>query len=239
MVDPVPVYINNRNRLTTTRGLIDYLRNVPGAYPIIVDNASTYPPLLAWYDRCGVEIVYCVFNIGPRAPWLIGHPLMSSYAHYAVTDSDLDLAGVPIDLFDVLRRGLDQHPRPVKAGLSLEISDLPIDIESTAVIRTWEDQFWQRFHNGWWQADVDTTFALYRSGVDWPGRHWPGLHPAVRADRPYTARHMPWYRANTEEDRYYEQHVDPRWSTWSNWDAPIATQPARAQHLQCMRQHAT
>jgi hypothetical protein len=230
MNEIVPIYINNRNRLATTRGLIDFLYHVSGAHPIIVDNASTYPPLLEWYAQCAVEVVYTKQNLGPRAPWLIQHEMMPRCVYYAVTDSDLDLTGVPLDLLQVLASGLAKFPQATKAGLSLEICDLPADYESTAVIQAWEDQYWQRFEDGWWLADVDTTFALYRAG-----ENWPGLSPAVRADRPYTARHEPWYRSRTDEDIYYEQHADPRWATWSNWDKPIRTQPARAQHLEVMR----
>lgn len=231
MKDIVPIYINNRNRLSSTLGLVDYLLDVPNARPIIVDNASTYAPLLAWYrlDH-GIEIVRAEKNLGPRAPWLIGHALMKECAYYVVTDSDLDLNDVPRDVLAVLRSGLEKYPDRVKAGLSLEINDLPPQFESTTLVQAWEAKYWrQRLDERWFAADVDTTFALYRSGTK-----WPGLRPALRADRPYVARHWPWYRLDTSEDRYHDRHTDPRWTTWANWTAPISTQPARAQHLQAL-----
>ena len=224
----IPIYINNRDHLTTTRALVAYLQRIPHTLPIIVDNESTYPPLLEWYAACGVTVVR-VRNLGPRAPWLIRHDLMRDCLYYAVTDSDLDLTGVPLDVFDVLREGLERYPDRVKAGLSLEINDLPERLASTHLIRRWEHKFWlSRLDERWWEAGIDTTFALYRSGWD-----WPGIFPALRADRPYTARHMPWYRMDTEEERYYGEHANPEWATWSNWDRPLRTQPARA-HVQRM-----
>jgi hypothetical protein len=232
MTERVPIYINNRNRLSTTWAMIEYLQDVPGALPIIVDNASTYEPLLDWYARCGVEIVYCR-NRGPRAPWLVRHVLMTQCAYYVVTDSDLDLTAVPIDVLDVLREGLERYPDRIKAGLSLETYDLPQHFASTSIVQAWERKYWiDRLDARWWNADVDTTFALYRVGAE-----FPGIRPALRADRPYTARHVPWYRGESEEDRYYEQHANPQWSTWSNWDAPLETQPARKYHIDTLARH--
>ncbi len=223
----VPVYIVNRDRLKTTRMMVEQLQRVPGARPIIVDNASTYPPLLDWYETSPVEILRTGKNLGPRAPWLIGHPLMKE-CEYVVTDSDLDLSAVPIDALDVLRAGLEQYPDRVKAGLSLETCDLPQYFESTAIVQAWEAKFWtQRLDDGWWAADVDTTFALYRAG-----ERWPGLRPALRADRPYTARHVPWYRADDDEERYYEWHADKRWATWVGWHEP---NPAREAVIEILK----
>jgi hypothetical protein len=44
------------------------------------------------------------------------------------------------------------------------------------------------------------------------------IQPALRADRPYTARHVPWYRIMDEEELYYETHADHTWaSTTKSW----------------------
>ena len=45
------VVINNRNRLTTTRNMVEKLLSLnPDEHIIIIDNESTYPPLLEWYE---------------------------------------------------------------------------------------------------------------------------------------------------------------------------------------------
>ena len=43
-----PVIVNVFNRLTTTRKLCEQLAE-RGCRPIILDNASTWEPLLEWY----------------------------------------------------------------------------------------------------------------------------------------------------------------------------------------------
>ncbi len=209
----IPVWINNRDRLSTTRALVEYLRQVPGCRPIIVDNASTYPPLLGWYGRCGVEVQRLAFNGGSQAPWRFAD-LARGAAYYAVTDSDLDLDGVPRDLLAVLRDGLNRFPEANKAGLSLEVHDLP-DTPLADQARAWEAHFWEKRLDGrWFLADVDTTFALYRAGDGWGGN----AGPAIRSDRPYTGRHVPWYltpETMTEEERYYLEHCDRGQASWA------------------------
>jgi hypothetical protein len=211
----IPIYINNFNRLTTTRNMVEYLQAVPDALPIVVDNASAYPPLLEWYQNRPCEVIRLNGNHGPHAPWACERSLGRGADYYVVTDSDLDLSGVPVDLLQMLRNGLIMHPKRVKAGLSLELRDLPEQFESTTIIRRWEARFWlKRIDDFWWDANVDTTFAMYRAGE----KSWAHVWPALRADRPYTARHAPWYRVDSEEERYFDEHADKRWSTWAGWD---------------------
>jgi hypothetical protein len=211
----IPIYINNFNRLTTTRNMVEYLLSVPDALPIVVDNASTYPPLLEWYrHHCPAEVIRLGNNHGPHAPWAFERGMARNAGYYVVTDSDLDLSGVPTDLLQVLRNGLKMHPKRVKAGLSLEVRDLPEQFESTTIVRKWEARFWvKRVDSFWWDANVDTTFAMYKAGTS-----WAAVWPALRADRPYTARHVPWYRVESEEEKYFDEHADKRWSTWAGWD---------------------
>ena len=199
----IPVYINNRNLLTSTRAMVDYLMGVPEAAPLIVDNASTYPPLLEWYnDGCPVPVVRSDKNGGPRG-WQ--QSVLREHPYYVVTDPDLDLSGVPADVLDLLRGALEAHPEIIKAGLSLETEGLPEDALAWSV----ERKYWaSRYPSDerFWQADIDTTFAMYRTDPVWAGQYGPSL----RADRPYTARHLPWYwtRENIgEEERFYLKHA--------------------------------
>jgi hypothetical protein len=52
--------------------MVEYLQRVPNALPIVVDNDSTYPPLLEWYKTCDCEVILLGVNSGPRAPWESG-----------------------------------------------------------------------------------------------------------------------------------------------------------------------
>ena len=192
--------------------MVEYLLRLPDCAVTIVDNASTYPPLLEWYDGdCPVEVLRQRRNGGPRAAEAAARGEAAAGRDYVITDCDLDLSGVPLDVLDVLRGGLDQYPDVCKAGLSLEIEDLPEDGLVSRHVRILESGHWASRRDGqFFDAAIDTTFALRR-----PGRGACVYGPALRADRPYTARHVPWYISPatlTDEDRYCLAHQDPRYA---------------------------
>ena len=214
----IPIYINNFNWLTPTRALAGYFDDVPAAEVIIVDNASTYPPLLEWYrSACPYKVVRLSANGGKHAPWNSGtvlpaavHRALFGSDYYVVTDPDLSLDACPKDLLEFLTAGLQRYPSSNKVGLSLEIDDLPSECPWAVEAERWERQFWtQRRDEQFFQAGVDTTFALY--SVDTPHGTAKRSDPnALRSDRPYTARHLPWYMKTdelTQEELYYFSSV--------------------------------
>jgi hypothetical protein len=129
-----------------------------------------------------------------------------------VTDFDLDLSLVPRDVLTVMRDKVLSTPDIVKAGLSLDLDSLP-DTPQAKRAREWEYRHWVIEHSpGWYQAEIDTTFAVYRPQVG-----WGGYGPALRAKPPYMARHVPWYLTGEnlpEEWKYYVDHVEPQHSVW-------------------------
>lgn len=211
----VKCFINNRNRLTWMKALAEQIIRL-GGEPIIVDNASTYPPLVEWYNtQTDYRVVRLKKNMGSRAPWVSG-TIAKEVARgelYVVTDPDLDLSAVPADCLKVLERGLNKYGRQ-KAGLSLEINDIHPEIAKTVqknkrTLRQCEEPYWRkRLDAQFWDAATDTTFALYRNNG--PVVHDNGtFYKAVRSDRPYTAKHLPWYKTEKEfddEDRFYVAH---------------------------------
>ncbi len=181
----------------------------------MVDNASTYKPLLDWYkeEERGLEVIFLAENAGPLAPWKAATDLAQGADCYVVTDSDLDLTGVPVDVLEKLRDGLRRHPASIKAGLSIRIDDLP-NLPASKAVAGWERQFWQtRLDDDWYDAGVDTTFAMYLAGYH---NDSPCARPAIRSAPPYTARHVPWYQIDTEEERYVIEHADQQFSTWKH-----------------------
>lgn len=210
----IPVYVVSLNRLTCLSRLVEQLGCFPGVRPVIVDNVSTYPPLLDYLDRVSVEVIRLPEHLGKHAPWLAGlAPGPEPY--YAVSDPDLDLARCPPDLFDVMRRALEAHPWALKCGPSLEIADIPTERPWRDRVVAWERQFWaRRLDHRHFRAPIDTTLALYRAETPFDASAWTA--PAIRCDRPYTARHVTWYAAEvTEEDRYYVEHMVSEKSHWS------------------------
>jgi len=72
-MEDIKVVINNRNRLTTTKNLVEHLLRLnPEEKIIIIDNKSTYQPLLDWYKQVEnkVRVIY-EDNHGHLAVWSI------------------------------------------------------------------------------------------------------------------------------------------------------------------------
>jgi hypothetical protein len=199
------VLIINFNRVTLPAALADWVA-ARGCEAVFVDNSSYYPPLLEYYKTTPHQVVKLDRNYGHTVLWQAGmrHILRSLVGddRYIVTDPDLDLAGVPDDFLQVLNRGLDVYATYDKCGLSLEINDLPDNAEGQLVRTRYERKYWMRpLDDMYYHADTDTTFALYREGVV------EYNHNAIRTNRPYTARHVPWYYLNLrdipEDEQYY------------------------------------
>ena len=190
----IPVYINTFNRLTTTRNLVEQVKRLPNAQPVVIDNDSDYAPLLEWYDSKPCDIVRLKENIGHHAPWISGVVDGDGAALYVVTDCDIDIDSVPLDVLDVLQCPFAwNHYRPIKSGLALRIDDLPT--WQTKVVE-WESRWWrQRAVSGshWYRAAIDTTFAMYRQGTTLKQVQDVARTPAVRLGGDYQARHVPWY----------------------------------------------
>lgn len=207
------VFIINRNRLTTTRAMVEWLLRFD-TEPLILDNGSTYPPLLEWYRNCPADVIRFNDNYGFGVGWDTGILGTVARDDFVLSDADLDLSGIPDDWLQVLRRGLDRHGRQ-KAGFSLEIDDLPDHYLLKKPVQDWESRFWRhRLDDEFFDAGVDTTFALCRHRT---AKHRPGAD-GVRAARPYTARHVPWYIdvANmSEEELHYAQHATGS-SSWTS-----------------------
>lgn len=183
--------------------------------PVIVDNNSDYPPLLEYYNTCPYDVLRMTDNYGHTVIWnkelnILGK--LGIKGRYIVSDSDLDLQGIPSDFLSVLNKGLDQYSRVAKCGFSLEIKDLPNSKEGNFIKNRCEIVFWKhKIRGGYYLSPIDTTFALYREDTT------SYTHRAIRTDRPYTARHMPWYytdiTALPEDEQYYYKTADIRFST--------------------------
>lgn len=206
----IPVVINNFNRLETLRVLVDWLMGVEGpAAIIIVDNASTYPPLKEYYrtlrNHPRVQLVRLGFNSGLEGMEDIGRELCG-IPKYVVTDPDLvPYPGTPRDILRRMAEFLDRHPEINHVGASLEIADIPDFYPLRSKVLEWESQFWppraKPLGDDGVEAWVDSTFAMYRGTSD-----VSAVTPAARLNRPYTLKHADWYidpaRMSAEQDFY-------------------------------------
>lgn len=196
------------NRLTWPKALCEQLSDV-GCEVILVDNESTYPPLLEWYKKCPYKVHFLPDTLGHKSLWK--SDLIDQYKdeYYIVTDHDLDLSQVPKDFIEVLTKGFQNDV--VKSGLSLKIDDLPVNSYTNEVI-SWETKFWQtpRDANGFYFSDIDTTLAIYKRDRVPLAAQGDRFFRAVRSPEPYTARHLPWYNTPetiTEEEIFYMNNL--------------------------------
>lgn len=209
----IPIIINNRNRLEYLVQLISALESRGYHNIYIIDNNSSYPPLLEFYDNCKYEIFRLKENVGHLAMWETNIYKRFIKDYYVYTDSDVvPTEECPPDFLDFFWKTLKCNPTVQKVGFSLKIDDLPDTFKNKEDVIAWESQFYKKRINGkFYDALIDTTFALYRPFMR-AGKG--GL--MYRTAAPYQAYHMPWYVDSQNlsmEEIYYIDHA----TTSTHW----------------------
>lgn len=240
----IPIYFVNRNRLESLRKMIDWLVGAGFRNIKILDNGSTFPPLIEYYQALPstVEVIRLQENLGPWAFWKLGlHRQVAS--DYIVSDSDLVPAvHCPEDLIIFLKEVLIKHPSILKVGAGLNLKNVSPHYSLGEHVQNWEQQFWHKpVGRCLFSAGVDTTFALYRKGSDFTNDASRNL----RTGFPYLLEHTPWLvddRSLPEEEIYYRNCADSSFSFWSSGEpteklerltAGLQMEPKRILHLGC------
>jgi hypothetical protein len=203
----IPVIINNFNRLSYLRDLIEALESRGFTNIIILDNLSTYPPLLEFYKTCPHKIIRLVANYGHLALWKSGIYNQYKWNYFVYTDPDLvPVEQCPPDFLAYFKTLLDKNYRLDKIGFGIKIDDLPDRFSLKERVVGYESKYWEKeVAPGVYDAPVDTTFALYKpfstlkAGEIYTLRSW-------RTGFPYLIKHLPWYVDSLQlspEDRYY------------------------------------
>ena len=202
----IPIFIISYNRLTYLKSLVNKLKEMGYKNINIIDNDSTYEPLIDYYEEAECKVFRMSKNFGHMVFWECD--LFSSYRNdlYVVTDPDiLPVEECPDDFIKKMYKCLKRYPRLKKVGLSLKIDDIPDEATLHDDIIKWEKKFYKirvPFMK-YYVADVDTTMALYiPDKLDISD----GFLIAVRLGKPYQARHLPWYKIKEDisnEDRNY------------------------------------
>jgi hypothetical protein len=211
----IPVIINNKNRLTYLLQLIEWLESTGMKNIIILDNQSTYPPLLEYYSQSPYKIIYLNRNVGPRAIWECDETKDILRDFYIYTDPDvLPDDSCTMDTLKKMHTALQGNFSIDKIGLGLRIDDLPDHYKLHKEVVEWESQFWNQPVNDFiFKAPVDTTFALYA-----PYASGGGECKAYRTNYPFVARHLPWYENSsdpTAENLYYTRNAAQNQSHWT------------------------
>lgn len=214
-----PILIICRDRLDPLQQLLGWLDSAGYERPILIDNGSTYPPLVEFLADCSaLEVLRLEENLGHLAPWRseVVQASFGSIGPAVVTDCDVvPDSNCPDDAVERLAEVLLRHADVDKVGLGLRIDDLPDSYGLKDEVIAWETKFWEtEVAPGVFDAEVDTTFALYRT-LNKP-------HATVRALRtgaPYVARHLSWYSDSSnpsKEQTYYREHSDGETSHWES-----------------------
>jgi len=197
------VVINNRDRLTTTKKLVEDLLELNTQEIWIIDNASTYPPLLEWYQHVPEQVkVLRYHNGGHLALWSLGVINNVSEEWVFYTDSDIELnPSMPKDYQRVMLEAA-LHYGYNKVGLALALDDIPEYYWLRAQVLRNEGRWWlNSLAPDVYVADTDTTFNLNRK-VD--------QYSSIRLAGDFTCKHVPWYidinNLDPEEQYYYDHH---------------------------------
>jgi len=180
----IPIFINNRDLLEWPKKLVEFLTQAGYNEITIIDNDSTYPPLLRYYEETSVTVHELGRNLGLRALFDCGILDSPKYSNrmYVYTDSDcIPALNCPTDFLRRFHQILINHTEIPKAGFSL-------------CAWNWAHHWWEveagyfsnRIGDYAYAAPIDTTFALYRNSVR---SYCVG---GYRTTHPYLCRHMPW-----------------------------------------------
>jgi glycosyltransferase involved in cell wall biosynthesis len=210
----VPVIINNFNRVVTLRKLIESLERRGYFNIYIIDNNSTYPPLLEYYKTCRYKVFRLDRNIGTLALWKSGIIRQFASNFFVYTDSDV----VPVDecpddfmkfFIDVLKK----HRLARKVGFSLKVDDIPDANVIKDYIHETQKPFSKYFNEeeNLYRAPIGATFALYRPRGKY--NHANFNIEIYRTGFPYQALHLPWYEDTgnlSHEEKYYLDSIGDR-----------------------------
>ena len=210
-ISQIPVFINSRDRLGTLRALVNWLKKAGQQRIYILDNDSSYAPLLDYYRHLDdheptVQVLRLKKNLGHTALW---DSKVLEILHidtpYVYTDSDVvPSEECPFDVLGDFLQVLRKYPFLKKVGLALKTDDITyFDAEKT---REAEKRFYlHEIEPELYFGAVDTTFALYRNY-----RHY-NLYVSARTTGKRMARHLPWYydyENLPEDERYYMEHAN-------------------------------
>lgn len=235
----IPIMILNKDRLDPLKQLIGSLQIRGYTNIAVIDNKSTYPPLLEWYEHSAKTItifhnrVDATFYDNSTFYRLAAESQISPFKeimqnYYINTDSDVVLEdSVPHDFVEHMFEVSQQFPEMDKIGLGLKINDLPYTPHGRGILKT-EAPYWMSKipHDNYelYRAPVDTTFALY-------GPNKPALwsEKSIRMCGKYLIRHLPWYYDNDNlppDELHYIKNLEDKKGPAYSWRVKTELQGA-------------
>lgn len=199
-----PIIINNFNRLTYLKDLIDKLKDLGYNNLYVLDNNSSYEPLLKYYDTNPCKIIRLKKNLGHLSFTKSGVYKQFKNKFFVYTDSDiLPNVHCPENFMEYLYEIMMKY-KASKVGFAIKFEDLPDSYALKKFVELNHKKLWEnQLEENVYKARIDTTFALHfpNMSVGWSliGKH-------LRIGGNCVCKHQPWYvdsKNLTEEEINY------------------------------------
>jgi hypothetical protein len=158
-------------------------------------------------------------NVGYLAMWQTDIYKLFQKSYYVYTDSDMEIDDeCPDDFMRRFIEMLEKYPFAQKVGFALRVDDLPECYCNKESVINHEERFWRKeVENGVYDAEIDTTFALYRPFC---GGKADRFQKTYRTGGKYLIKHLPWYVDSSDlsdEEIYYINSISQstHWSQQS------------------------
>jgi glycosyltransferase involved in cell wall biosynthesis len=203
-ISGVPIIIPTFNNPTYLKNTVDYFLSKKYDNIVVLDNNSSYPPMIELLERFSKNFIVIMQNINAGPRQLMNDPkafeILPEY--FFITDPDLKFNDdMPDNFLEVFKKILDSHNVfKVASALSLDIDaenvldDDYVVFGTHMTIRQLEQRYYETqvidYHSSpGYIADTDTTFALYKKS-----NSRFGLFRAIRMGGIFSAVHYGWYR---------------------------------------------
>lgn len=220
----IPIVILNRDRLYPLIDQVNVLKKKGYHNITIIDNQSTYQPLLEWYNETGIDVFFNTVTENSchafRDLVLMQHPKFKSIVSdwYVFNDSDIiPTDTVPDNFIEDLIKYAQKYNK-TKVGMSIEINDIDLSYPLNAWVYSYESTYWTN-------AIIDNDVELYPHPIDTTfAVHAPHIIPTwsndtLRVGYPYVVKHAPFYYDPNnlpDDEKYYLEHMNKQSSNWSS-----------------------
>ncbi len=203
----VPIFIIAWNQYTFIKSMVEQLSNFPNLEIYIIDNKSTYQPLIDYLKsidgKNGIKVLYQDKNYGHTVyeqQHMLSFIDSLGVKKYVVTDPDLGLnPKLPMDFLQTLAKLSDTY-KVNRIGFALDIStndinlDMRLDSPTGITFKEFEAPYWKDKipdpNYELYRAPIDTTFVLINKDY----RELGNLGNSIRIAGNFTATHKPWLK---------------------------------------------
>jgi hypothetical protein len=188
----------------------DLFRLNSNAQIYIIDNASTYPPLLEWYSQVknDITIIKNHTNSGPWSFFYSGHYANIDSEWYIYSDADLELnPDMPYNWQEIMMDYTLKYDR--KASLALRIDDIPDHYPFKDLVKDHQNICWYLTDEpDVYKAVTDMTFTMDQKIKG-------HRYESIRLGGKFMTKHIPWYidfNNIPDEEKYYIENINRQYN---------------------------